>query len=443
MIFMSSVDNAASRIRFKAIAGVIMLVLVAQMLIVWAMYVFARKQLESNFSSKITSAVVAASSALDFQVNSGVAADEVRIVLRRIQESHRLDFVGVVDRQCRAIAIPGDIATGTVASAFDVSPVFVAEVFEAGAPRTESVTIFGDTYKRMYYPVMKDDNVWAVLCMMVYNPVPDGLMTLYGAFGGMLLASLVMALLVGFVVAMIMRYLDSTKDELVRNERLVAAGTLASSIAHDIKTPLGTILSSVQLIRKGSDICDEDRELLGNIEEEVRRSSDQIDAFLDLARDVPLKLKKENITHLINGAVELHELSSRERGVSLRVLCPSENIFAVVDRGKIRRALTNLIINAFEAVATSCDPEVVVSVALGGQSMLEITVSDNGCGISASVEDEIFEPFFTTKQNGTGLGLAVVRNIVEQHAGTLVVGKGISGGASFCMRLPLKESEAR
>ena len=112
---------------------------------------------------------------------------------------------------------------------------------------------------------------------------------------------------------------------------------------------------------------------------------------------------------------------------------------AMVDRRKFRRALTNLVINAFEAIGGKTAGRIAVSAvpAKEDASTLEIRIEDNGPGMTESVRTRVMEPFFTTKQEGTGLGLALVRQVAEQHGGGVHILSSVGTGTTVVVRLPL------
>ncbi len=407
--------------------------------VVYVMYYYSRTAIAETLETKLSSAALAASAALSTPFESAVRVREMNSMLWRIRESHQLDVVAIVDKDCCVLASARGLSRGTRLSAFDVTPDVAIDVFDKATPQAEAVTILGDPYRRLYYPVMHGDQVWGVFCLAAYDPLPAGLMALRGALGVALGTSFVASLILGLVVLTIMRLAERAKRELVRSERLATTGTLAASIAHEVKNPLGMILSAAQLLQKDSRITSDQKELLSDIEHEARRSTDQIETFLDIARDVPLKVKEEDLCELVRATVELFAARCREAGVRIESKFPSGPVPAVVDRRKLRRVLVNLLLNAFEAMEGSAEGKVLVSVAgaSSGEAMARITVEDNGVGIPEDIKELVLQPFYTTKQNGTGLGLSVARQVAEQHGGSLDMSSELGKGTCVVIRFPI------
>jgi signal transduction histidine kinase len=355
-----------------------------------------------------------------------------------VRESNQLDDAVVLDGQMRILANSWGAPRGTPCSIFVATPALVRHVYDTKKLAAESIRLLGEPYRRIYFPIMTGKDVRGVLCLDAHDPVPAGLTALKGSLWVGMGVSLAAALILGVVVIALMRFLDRTKREIFRVERLAAVGTLAASIAHEVKNPLGIILSSTQLLLRGEGFSDSRRELLRNIEEEVRRGSDQLDAFLDLARDMPLKLKKEDAREVISGTLDLLAARARQAGVTFESAHPDTPLTANIDRRKLRQALVNICLNAIEALAPTGGGSVIVNSSMEGiePRLIKISVSDNGPGIPSELQPLVMEPFYSTREEGTGLGLPQARQIIERHGGTLALESKPSKGATITIRLP-------
>ena len=219
-------------------------------------------------------------------------------------------------------------------------------------------------------------------------------------------------------------------------ENLAALGELSAGIAHEFKNALATISGYAQMIRSEAsegEASDHAKRIL----EQTQNITHVVTEFLKYAR--PLEISDETVT--LQGVVErvVAEVGEANPQTKIRY----EGTFGDVggDEGLLRQALLNLARNAAEASASAARGgrvlirgEVVRREETGSQ---QITVFDNGPGITANAMPKLFRPFFTTKANGTGLGLAVVQKIIVQHGGQVEARNRAEGGAAFIVTLPL------
>ncbi len=233
------------------------------------------------------------------------------------------------------------------------------------------------------------------------------------------------------------RELQSTRQKLLRAERIAAWREVARRIAHEIKNPLQPIQMEIETMRKMHQRKHPafDEEFGGSTQlilDEVRRLDSMVTEFSRFARLPRPKPKTIDVAEVLGQAVDLHSGRSSELAAALG------SVELRADREQLMQVFVNLIQNACDA-AEAIRPEgqgrVRASLHDEGESV-EIRIEDNGPGIPEKDRLRVFEPYFTTKSEGTGLGLAIVHRIVGDHAGTLDVEDGIDGGAAFVIRLP-------
>jgi signal transduction histidine kinase len=233
--------------------------------------------------------------------------------------------------------------------------------------------------------------------------------------------------------------LRRTQNELIARERMAALGELSASIAHEVRNPLGVIFNSLGSLRRILKPQGDARMLLDIIDEESDRLNRMVGDLLDYSRPVQPSLEPVPLRPLLDQAIEA---ARQQAGPDPdRVVAEAEvaDDAATVraDERLLRQALVNLFLNAYQAMPREGRLHVRASRgALDGRPCAEIVVRDTGPGIPAEMAGKIFQPFFTTKATGTGLGLAVVRRIVEGHGGAIELGTG--PGAQFTLRLPLE-----
>jgi PAS domain S-box-containing protein len=229
--------------------------------------------------------------------------------------------------------------------------------------------------------------------------------------------------------------LSETRAELVRRERLAALGEMAASIAHEVRNPVGVISNAVTTLRR-EDAQFDRGELLEIVDEECLRLARMVQDLLDFANPRRVSFTLEALAEIAEEAIAAASVHPDPALRSVRFeLDGTPDVPRVsVDRNLLRQALVNLLINA--AQASPDDGVVRVYVGLtdaGGGRRPSVSVVDHGCGIAAPIADRIFEPFFTTRAQGTGLGLAVVRRIVEELRGEIFVETSRGRGATFTL----------
>ena len=246
----------------------------------------------------------------------------------------------------------------------------------------------------------------------------------------------------GYVVAF-----DDVTD-LVSAQRMAAWGDVARRIAHEIKNPLTPIRLSAERIKRKfrKQLGEESAADLDQMTDVIVRQTEDlrriVDEFSKFARMPEPDRRDSDLTALVRDAVTLQEAG--QPGVKFVSVLPAAQVPAEVDPGMISQALTNLIKNAGEAIETYQEqgPEKgfapTIRVMLEAQGGLaRITIEDNGIGLPQD-RARLFEPYVTTRAKGTGLGLPIVKKIIEEHGGSLVLEDAEGRGARAVIRLPTK-----
>jgi len=244
--------------------------------------------------------------------------------------------------------------------------------------------------------------------------------------------------------------------ELRRSERLAAVGQLSASMAHEIRNPLAAISGSIQMLRLGGHDgrgAQESRRLMDIVLRETDRLNRLLTEFLEYARPGPLRLEALPVEEAVAEVLAIFD-ASRPAGVEVTAELGS-GLRLRADPGQVRQLLWNLLLNAAQAMPDG--GTIALTARESGppqdrpagrrndreeEGWIEIGVRDGGVGIPADALDRIFDPFFTTKPGGTGLGLATVHRIVEEHGGSIRVQSAEAKGTAFHVRLP-RATEAR
>lgn len=216
-----------------------------------------------------------------------------------------------------------------------------------------------------------------------------------------------------------------------RSERLALAGALTAGLAHEVRSPLNAIALAAQRLERAS----QDEPALGFarlVRAEVRRLEGVLREFLELARPVSDRRESVALGGVAHEVVELLASEATEAGVTIAPV--AGDAFATVDRDAVRRALINLVRNAIQA--SPADATVRVELDQDPRGDARIRVLDDGPGIPAAMAERLLEPFVTTRADGTGLGLALVRRVADEHGGTFRLTNRPAHGAEALLELP-------
>jgi signal transduction histidine kinase len=229
--------------------------------------------------------------------------------------------------------------------------------------------------------------------------------------------------------------LARSRELLARADRLAALGTLAASVAHEIRNPLVSVRTFIQLLPER--LADEEfrtnfRDLaLG----EVERICALINDLLAFSRPAPAQYEPTDLNELVGQIVRLLDAEARRQDVELAATVDAELPLVPVDDAQVKQVLMNVVLNAIQA----SHPRGRVEVTTGAEAeWCVVSVVDSGAGIPPENAERIFEPFFSTKETGSGLGLFIARQIVAQHGGEIRADRRPEGGSVFSIRLPLE-----
>lgn len=229
--------------------------------------------------------------------------------------------------------------------------------------------------------------------------------------------------------------LREKQEALLRSDKLATVGRMATQIAHEIRNPLSAIGLNTELLAEeiaGSG-SEEALRLCEAIAKEVDRLEDVTEQYLRFARPMQTHLARDDVGALVRDLAHFVGPELEAFGIELRLEIP-DSLMADIDEPQLRQALLNLIRNAREAMPSGGTLTLGARPVEGGG--VEITIADTGEGMSEDAVGRIFEPFFTTKKSGTGLGLSLTQQIVQQHGGRLECESEPGRGTTFRVLLP-------
>ena len=242
------------------------------------------------------------------------------------------------------------------------------------------------------------------------------------------------------------RRLDSEmqkmREEAIHFARVAVLGEMSAAIAHELNQPLTGILSNCQAAQisfeRNSYTREDIGEMFGDIAADARRAGEVIQRLRLMLRKAPVEAKPVDINEMARQVMRLvsHDLALRGTALDLEL---AEGLPTLTgDRVHLQQVILNLVLNGADAMATVPleARRILLRTVRGANRTVELEVRDAGTGISPEALEHMFEPFFTTKASGMGMGLSIVRSIVEYHGGRITCANAASGGAVFTVILP-------
>jgi len=223
-------------------------------------------------------------------------------------------------------------------------------------------------------------------------------------------------------------------------ERLAELGTLTGGLAHEIKNPLSTVQLNLQLLAEDVTPDNPAYSRIGNrlktVQKETSRLRDILEDFLRYAGKIELDRHPTDLNALLEELVDFFAPQATLQKARLRLKPSEKPLIADIDPKLIKQAVLNLMINGLQAMPAG--GELILSASQQDGAAV-IDVIDTGKGIPPDALEKIFHAYYTSKKGGTGLGLAMAKRIIHEHAGRLTVTSEVGKGSAFSLRLPLKK----
>ncbi|MEO8921844.1 MAG: sensor histidine kinase [Caldimonas sp.] len=229
------------------------------------------------------------------------------------------------------------------------------------------------------------------------------------------------------------RDIAQSQQNLVRASKLAVVGEMSAVIAHEVRTPLGILRSSAQMLRREANVTAEGRELLGFIESETERLNRLVSAMLDAARPRPAVLASVDLGALAHKCVAMLAGQAETKQVIVTEHAFVSDAVVECDGEQITQVLLNLLMNGLQVLKHG--GQIDISLHDAGDS-IRIDIADDGPGIDPADRSKVFEAFFFQREGGIGLGLAIVQQIVLSHGGDIEAADSPLGGALFRLWLP-------
>jgi signal transduction histidine kinase len=250
---------------------------------------------------------------------------------------------------------------------------------------------------------------------------------------------------IGRISRSINRMIEHISSE--HDKRLGSLGNLAAGVAHEVRNPLNSMAITIQYLKdiigeiqegksKDQNLEIDAQECLDIMSRQVRELDRIVEEFLQLSRPMAMNLKIANLDDFISNFMPNFSSLLEVGNITLSCNYLNKPIFAKIDRDRLGQAISNIVINAIQAMAQGGELYVKVMEDLESKKAI-VEIRDTGTGISQENIDRLFEPYFTTKPDGIGLGLAITRRIIEEHNGEIKINSIEGQGATFSIFLPL------
>ena len=236
--------------------------------------------------------------------------------------------------------------------------------------------------------------------------------------------------------------IKNLKDQAEQAQRLAVLGQLATGLAHEIRNPLSSISGSVEMVREGNALGPEDRRLLGIVISEVDRLNALVTTMLQVGRPSQIQPKPHDLRALVSDVVAVARGdATQSNGLCIEESAPNDPLIATVDPDRMRQVVWNLVKNAVQASPHRGTVEVRTGRDNMGHAFLE--VADEGQGIDDAQRERLFDMFYSGRSHGVGLGLALVKQIVDQHEARIEIVDRPDAGTCFRVTLRLEHESVR
>ena len=230
------------------------------------------------------------------------------------------------------------------------------------------------------------------------------------------------------------KQLKKLQDDMIKSAKLAAAGQMAAGLAHEIRNPLSSVKMMSQIIRNRYLKENEGMSEISTVLEEIDRINNLITDLLEFSKPGPMNFSKYDINEIIKNVLNLHKYNIEHQNITVETELDRNIPLTCIDSEKIKLCFINFIVNAVQAMPHGGILKIETEAS---ESRIKILISNTGEKILQKDIGEIFEPFFTTKKEGTGLGLAMTRLILERHYGSVTV-ESSDDITVFEIMLPLK-----
>ncbi|MCX7097818.1 MAG: ATP-binding protein [Methylococcales bacterium] len=228
--------------------------------------------------------------------------------------------------------------------------------------------------------------------------------------------------------------LDCSRQQVIHAAKLAVVGEMAAIMAHEVRTPLGILQTTAQMLQWETALSPDGQEMTQMIVEESARLNRLIATLLDCARPRPPNMQSQDLHTIITRVIDLLGTQAQKKAIAIDWPIPTSAAIIECDQELLIQVFLNLILNAIQIIPAA--GKIQIRTDCSSPTRVKITVADNGPGIPPEHCARLFDPFFTTRDGGIGLGLTVTQQIINVHGGSINAAQSSLGGACFTLHLP-------
>ncbi|WP_420704499.1 ATP-binding protein [Lysinibacillus macroides] len=223
------------------------------------------------------------------------------------------------------------------------------------------------------------------------------------------------------------------QHKVEHQQALNVVGQMAASIAHEIRNPLTSLKGFTELLKLNAD--DESRMYLSVIDSELQRMEQILSELLVLSKPTTMKMELLELDQLVKQVIEFMLPDALMKDIAIQYISPSQQIYIGGNENRLKQVFVNLIKNAMESMHSG--GTITIEMLTNDCAIAELLIKDEGAGMDSTTLKNLFQPFYTTKTKGTGLGLAFVKKVIEEHDGAIGVNSELQKGTSFHLQFPI------
>jgi two-component system sensor kinase FixL len=240
-----------------------------------------------------------------------------------------------------------------------------------------------------------------------------------------------------------------SREQVELLSRVSLLGEMTASLAHELNQPLAAIVNNataaMQYLEQGRLKPEQLKDILNDVVADGRRACDVMHNVRGAIKKGSAIRGQINLNDVIKSVAHMVQADAAAQSCKIELHLTQDLPAVEGDPTQIQQVLINLVLNAFDAMRDAPPSRRVVDIATNsnGDGTIGVAVRDYGSGISETTRERLFEQFFTTKDDGLGMGLAIVRSIIQAHGGSVAAENAEGGGARFCLRLPVTEGTSQ
>ncbi len=453
--------NSTSRNELRFTVGIMIVTLLVLNAGGWVLYAQAKQYMADQNEKRLVSVGRAIAGQIDLaRMTSFLPGDEFtneymaeQSRLSRMRDEADLDNISLFAPYQGSIldTRPG-IGIGDFHPLNDIDRPELRPLWEGAPVGLPLYEVDGEAFQSAFVPVIDGSDLAAVLALDASANFLSDLDRLKTGLYAAALLSLLLALGLGYLVHRNTKSILALHTEIKNQEKLAALGTLTAGLAHEIRNPLGIIRASAELLHEEEKTKPHVMEFGREIMEEVDRLSELLTNFLQFAKPGRADEHAGDLSDLVEEILDRVQKNFDDCEVALVRDFTPDSLRLHMDSIQIAQVVLNLVLNAKDAV--NGDGSVSISVKRTSQPrdgaiqpagqkhggpFAEVSVRDNGCGMTKSTREKLFDPFYSTKSKGTGLGLSIVHGIIQGHEGYLFIESEEGQGTEIGFGLPLTE----